>query len=248
MSTDNPPGVPVKLEDVIEGKGGGLVLLFYGAPGVGKSLTAESIAKYTGKPLLKVSVADFGTDVSLVEGKLEETFQIASRWRAVLLFDEADVFLEARATEGNLDRNAMASVFLKVLEYYQGILILTTNRVRTFDIAVQSRVHLAVRFKDFVATDQKKIFEMFLNKMTSDVVDRKNINTWLDERFEDHGSRNGEQLNGRQIRNILSSAVALARSEKKKLQLSHIKTMWHNTIEFQTHLHDQTILAKQRNE
>lgn len=58
---------------------------------------------------IRRSVADFGTDVSLVERKLEEIFQIASRWRAVLLFDEADIFLEARATEGNLDRNAMAS-------------------------------------------------------------------------------------------------------------------------------------------
>jgi SpoVK/Ycf46/Vps4 family AAA+-type ATPase len=58
------------------------------------------------------SVADFGTNVSLVERKLEEIFQVASRWRAILLFDEADIFLEARATEGNLDRNAMASGWL----------------------------------------------------------------------------------------------------------------------------------------
>jgi hypothetical protein len=73
--------------------------------------------------------------------------------------DEADVFLESRNDgERELQRNAMvsgkplptkfatvltaASVLLRVLEYYDGILILTTNRMRSFDIAVQSRIRM----------------------------------------------------------------------------------------------------------
>lgn len=56
-----------------------------------------------------LSVADFGTDLTIVERKLSEIFQIASRWQAVVHFDEPDTFLEACATEGNLKRNAMAS-------------------------------------------------------------------------------------------------------------------------------------------
>lgn len=43
------------------------------------------------------------------------------------MLDEAEVFLEER-TQADLQRNALVSVFLRALEYYDGILILTTNR------------------------------------------------------------------------------------------------------------------------
>jgi SpoVK/Ycf46/Vps4 family AAA+-type ATPase len=89
---------------------------------------AESVAEYTGRPLLKVSVADVGLQGTKVEKKLENIFQLASRWEAVLLFDEADILLEMRTDEAQLERNSMVSVFLKILEYYEGILLLTTNR------------------------------------------------------------------------------------------------------------------------
>ena len=52
---------------------------------------------------------------------------MVARWEAVLLLDEADVFLEARSTH-DLERNKLVSIFLRVLEYYEGILFLTTNR------------------------------------------------------------------------------------------------------------------------
>lgn len=64
-----------------------------------------------------------------VEEKLTNYFELATAWDAVLLIDEADILLESRSLEaGTLDRNAMVSVFLKILEYYEGILLLTTNR------------------------------------------------------------------------------------------------------------------------
>lgn len=85
---------------------------------------------------------------------------------------------------------------------------------------------------------------MFLRKMDEADVDRKGIENWLDDRFND----DSENLNGRQIRNILSCAIDLARSEKTKLQLTHIKTIFQTTKTFKTHLHNQTILAKRQNE
>jgi AAA+ superfamily predicted ATPase len=47
------------------------------------------------------------------------------------------------------------------MEYYEGILILTTNRIKTFDVAVQSRVNLAIRYQDLSVEDRKKIFRNF---------------------------------------------------------------------------------------
>jgi hypothetical protein len=77
----------------------------------------------------KISVADVGVIVESVEEKMKNYFELATMWNAVLLIDEADILLESRSLEaGIIDRNAMVSVFLKILEYYEGILLLTTNR------------------------------------------------------------------------------------------------------------------------
>ncbi|KAH9204344.1 P-loop containing nucleoside triphosphate hydrolase protein, partial [Leptodontidium sp. 2 PMI_412] len=190
--------------DLVPGKGQGLVILLYGTSGVGKTLTAESVAAYTGRPLLKVSLADIGVDVTRVEKKLDALFQLASKWEAVLLFDEADTMLEARSIEGNLSRNAIVSMFLKVLEYYEGILMLTTNRIKTFDVAVQSRVNLGIQFPDMDEEEQKRVFRVFLNQISEEDKDAASIENWLQSEYDDL------KYNARQIRNIMSSAMDLA--------------------------------------
>jgi hypothetical protein len=90
--------------------------------------------------------------------------------------------------------------------------------------------------------EQKNVFKMFLNTIDErDVKAKQKILEWVDEDF-------GERFNGRQIRNILSSAMALARAEKRPLELKDIKRVRDYTKIFQDHLHEQTILAKRRNE
>ncbi|KAL9012667.1 MAG: hypothetical protein Q9173_002571 [Seirophora scorigena] len=83
-----------RVPDLVEGKGNGLVILLHGPPGVGKSLTAECVAKATLKPLFTVDIADIGTDSKTVEDKLNKLFLLAAEWDAVLLIDAADVFME----------------------------------------------------------------------------------------------------------------------------------------------------------
>lgn len=131
-------------DDFISGKGGGLVTLLHGPPGVAKTLTAESIAELLRRPLYHISMAELGTDPRHLEQGLVKISDLAHRWGAVLLLDEADVFLEARAMQ-DVHRNALVSVFLRMLAYFCGILFLTTNRVTSFDHAFQSRIHMALR-------------------------------------------------------------------------------------------------------
>jgi len=57
----------------------------------------------------------------------------------VLLLDEADIFMEQRS-ESDIKRNAMVGIFIRLLEYYQGILFLTTNRSGGLDQAFASRI------------------------------------------------------------------------------------------------------------
>lgn len=68
---------------------------------------------------------DLGVDAHTLEGKLRDVLEIARVWKAVVLIDEADIFLEARSMH-EVARNAMVGVFLRTLEYQQGILFLVS--------------------------------------------------------------------------------------------------------------------------
>lgn len=95
--------------DLIHGKGRGLVILLHGAPGVGKTSTAESVAIQLGRPLLPITCGDLGAQVaSTVESNLEYFLGLGTRWGCVVLLDEADVFLARRVT-GDLKRNSLVS-------------------------------------------------------------------------------------------------------------------------------------------
>ncbi|KAF1969109.1 P-loop containing nucleoside triphosphate hydrolase protein [Bimuria novae-zelandiae CBS 107.79] len=122
-----------KPTDVISGKGNGLILLLHGGPGTGKTLTAEGVAETAQKPLYRVTCGDVGTKAEEVEGYLESVLHLGKIWDCVVLLDEAEVFLECRSLD-DLQRNTLVSVFLRVIEYHEGILILTSNRDGTVDV------------------------------------------------------------------------------------------------------------------
>ena len=88
---------------------------------MGKTATAECVAASYGKPLLPITCGDLGLQPKEVEATLQISFQLAQAWDCVMLLDEADIFL-AQRTNQDIERNALVSVFLRVLEYYEGIL------------------------------------------------------------------------------------------------------------------------------
>ncbi|EED20799.1 26S protease regulatory subunit, putative [Talaromyces stipitatus ATCC 10500] len=249
VDSKDPNTSSVKVKDVVENKGKGLVLLLHGPPGVGKTLTAETIAKATGKPLFVVSVAEIGLDASKAERNLDQMFYLAGKWEAVLLVDEADVFLEARTTGSDPNRNALVSVLLRVLEYYDGIMILTTNRITSLDIAVQSRIHLAIRYDDLTRQQKQNIFQLFLKQLKPDSIsDFESIMEYIKEYGSDY------KLNGRQIRNVVSSALSLARSQAKgnggdeRMTVKHLKSVLMITKDFQEQLESITMDQRSANE
>jgi SpoVK/Ycf46/Vps4 family AAA+-type ATPase len=95
--------------DVVKGKGKGLIILLHGAPGVGKTSTAECVAANAGRPLFPITCGDLGGNTAQeVERNLEKFFDLARKWSAVLLLDEADVFLSARE-KGDIRQNSLVS-------------------------------------------------------------------------------------------------------------------------------------------
>ncbi|KAJ3835210.1 AAA family ATPase [Lentinula raphanica] len=205
------------LNDIVAEKGQGLVILLYGPPGVGKTSTAQTIASAARKPLFSIGVADVGTAAGLVESNLETIFDLATTWKAVLLIDEADVFLQSRA-RGQMgpttERNALVSVFLRVLEYYQGILILTTNQIAQFDVAVQSRIHIAIRYEGLDKKQTVSIFRGFLEQYKArGLVQPQTFKKIMDWVERDLSKR---KFDGRQIRNIVTSSMGIALADEER--------------------------------
>ncbi|KAF4445216.1 TOB3 (member of AAA-ATPase family) [Fusarium acutatum] len=216
--------------DIVRGKGKGLILLLHGAPGVGKTTTAECVATYFHKPLFQITCGDLGSTADVVESRLEKNFALASRWGCILLIDEADVFLEARQTE-NFDRNSLVAVshltvFLRTLEYYTGILFLTTNRVGTFDEAFTSRIHISLYYPPLNLESTVAVFKVNLTRIKARFEKKKergeaeleldgmSIATFIHRYFE---KNKDARWNGRQIRNACQTALALAEFEGQKL-------------------------------
>lgn len=167
-------------DDIVENKGKGLIGLLSGPPGVGKTLTAEAVAEATHRPLYMLSAGELGTNPGDLDRKLNLVLELGDRWNSVLLVDEADAFLHARRT-GELVRNSLVSIFLRQLEYYQGIMILTTNRVHAIDSAFhskfegivpimhhlmqfQGRIHFSIDYPELDKISRCKIWSIFIRQ------------------------------------------------------------------------------------
>ena len=129
-----------------------------------------------------------------------------AKWNAVLLLDECDVFLEARSTH-DLERNKLVSIFLRVLEYYEGILFLTTNRLSNIDPAFQSRIHVSLSYPDLTVDSRRHIWEGFLRALERE-------GEFTEKDLEELAM---VELNGRQIKNVLKSACLLSARRKEPL-------------------------------
>ncbi|KAF5253481.1 hypothetical protein FANTH_1552 [Fusarium anthophilum] len=227
--------------DLIRGKGNGLFILLHGGPGTGKTLTAESVAEVARKPLYRVTCGDIGTKAEDVEQYLNVVLHLGKTWGCVVLLDEADVFLEQRSLV-NLERNALVSVFLRVLEYYDGILILTSNRVGIFDEAFKSRIQLNLRYRNLDHDQRLQIWENFFTRLRR--LEKEALRTYsglsyganVDEMLSKLDELAKANLNGRQIRNAVSTARQLARYKKEPLSYKHLTVVINEAKKFDEYL------------
>jgi hypothetical protein len=174
--------------DTVKGKHGGMIVMADGPSGVGKTMTAEVYAETTKRPLYVMEMGELGTNLADVEKNLQRIFARASRWNAVLLFDEADVFLAQR--DSDLNRAAIVGVFLRLLDYYPGLMFLTSNRGEIIDKAFKSRVTLYLKYPALDESSRRQIWAAMLEAAGMVCEDG------LD-------GVPSENLNGRQIRNLV---------------------------------------------
>jgi len=135
----------VLVQDFVPGKSGGTTILCQGAPGLGKTLTAEVYSEVVGKPLYRVHSGQLGTTAASVGATLSGILRRAVRWDAILLLDEADVYIRRR--DNDLEHNAIVAEFLRTLEYFNGLLFMTTNRIDDVDDAILSRCIATIHYE-----------------------------------------------------------------------------------------------------
>jgi hypothetical protein len=161
--------IGILMEDIIKGKSGGTTILCEGKPGLGKTLSAEVYSEVIEKPLYKVHSGQLGLTADSVEQSLEKILKRASRWGAVLLLDEADVYIRARGND--LQHNAVVAGFLRTLEYFDGLLFMTTNRGDDVDDAILSRCIAVIKYETPSQEDAKKIWRVLANQFQVDLSD-----------------------------------------------------------------------------
>lgn len=159
----------VLMDDIVAGKSGGATVLCAGPPGVGKTLTAEVYSEIIKRPLYRVHSGQLGLNVAAMESALKEVLTRAQRWGAVMLIDEADVYIKRR--DNDMAMNAVVGVFLRVLEYFNGLLFLTTNRIDDIDEAIVSRCIALIKYDPPDTDARRKIWRVMIDQFELDVDD-----------------------------------------------------------------------------
>ncbi|KAI0531822.1 hypothetical protein GGR58DRAFT_518205 [Xylaria digitata] len=174
------------------GKGRGLVIMLYGQPGVSKTLTAESVAQITNKPLLSAGVSDIGT-----KGNKPSCYYI---------------FLKSRGEGDNdLQRNAMVS-------------------------------DLAIKFKELSREQKANIYISFLEQLNNKslVKNFTDLKAWATKDSKRYN------FNGQQIRNVLSTALRVARTEGRGLRRDDVIEVAEQTDAFKRDLYRQEVIYRDR--
>lgn len=116
-----------------------------------------------------------------------------------------------------------------MIEYYSGILFMTTNRIRTMDTAFESRIHMAVQYDDLNRNVRRQIWHKLISRLPESEFNE------LESSLADLA---GWKLNGRQIRNIFLVAQSVALKDNKPLQYEHLKEVIRKTLDFQHFFRD----------
>ncbi|KAK4167517.1 P-loop containing nucleoside triphosphate hydrolase [Cladorrhinum sp. PSN259] len=209
--------------DVSHRSNTGVAILLHGAPGTGKTYTAESVVEFAELPLYRLTSADIGFAAADVKKNLETVFNLASAWNAVVLLEDCEVFLEARKI-ADVQRNAVVSVILGVLQRFKGIAILETSRVGSLDEALTSRFRLAIHFS-LTPERRKRLWSNMCAQLAaeSDI----DVESLQDGYYNTDLLR--KKLNATQLANVLRTAQAMAVQAKMRLDWWYVKSILQTT-------------------
>ena len=194
-------------------RGTGVVALFEGPSGTGKTMAAEILAGDVGMDLYRIDLSSVVSKyIGETEENLEEIFEAATNSNAILLFDEADAVFGDRAQVSDAtDRYANAEVnyLLQRIESYDGIVLLTTNYSSNIDSAFQRRIDHTVSFKQPQQDTRNAIWqEIFPDDAPLGEIDYEFLSSFT--------------FTGGQIKTIGQTAAILAAEDREAIEMEHL--------------------------
>ena len=186
----------------------GVIAIFQGAVGTGKSMAAECIGNELGLPLYKVDYSTLLSKSESDQNLLDQFFDQAERTSACLVFDDAETLLAKRNSKLNPAQNQFTSAIISHIEQYNGLIILTTSQKGKIDKGVFQRSLMVVDFPPMSASQQLSLFQHILQGKGVKVSNKVN----LKELMSVLGA------NGQQIKNIIDNAILSAKPEKVPIE------------------------------
>ena len=191
-------------------------IIFYGAAGTGKTMTAYSLAKSLKRQVLafdcsKILSMYVGESEKNVRKIFDTFYELCDKTKTepILLLNEADQFLGARSS-GNITgsdqmHNQMQNIFLEQIENFRGMLIATTNLLENIDKAFSRRFNYKIEFKRPNESQRVELWELMLPK-----------NAPYDKKF-DMKELSKYPLSGGQINLIIKNTAYKVAVRKKPL-------------------------------
>ena len=200
-------------------RGKGLVALFSGSPGTGKTMAAQVIAADLELDLFRIDLAGVVSKyIGATAKHLGQIFSRAARMNAVLLFDEADALFSKRTeVKDSHDRyaNADTSYLLQLLEEYRGIVILATNKKQNIDTAFIRRVRYVFDFPRPDAAERRRIWRQVIGELSSGET-VKRLEATID------ALASSVELSGAQIKNAVLASIFVSRRSREPLTMEHL--------------------------
>ena len=192
---------------LIRAKASSSIILCKGPAGVGKTLCSEVYAEEIKRPLYEIAGGQLGATATKIEENLEDVLARAVRLRMPIVINEADVFIRKRGDD--FLQTSIVAVFLRLLEYHNGLVFLTTNR-DDIDDAIQSRCLAVIDFKLPALAERIRIWESLLAEFNVELTpaELKRAGTVF------------PSVSGRDIQNLirLTTRTCTALNEKFSLQ------------------------------
>ena len=194
-------------------RGTGVIAMFAGPSGTGKTMAAEIIATVSGMDLYKVDLSSVVSKfIGETEENLEEVFEAARDSSSILLFDEADAVFGQRAGVNDAsDRYANVEVdfLLQRIERYDGVVLMTTNYASNVDDAFMRRIHQTVSFERPDRTAREQIWRVTFPDDTPTA-------------GLDYNCLGKLELTGGNIRNVAQTAAVHAAADGEQVTMQHV--------------------------
>ena len=199
-------------------KGNGILSLFAGSPGTGKTLAAEAVAGELGLELYTVELSSLiDKYIGETEKNLENIIREAETLNVVLFFDEADAIFGSRsAVKDSRDRyaNQEISYLLQRMERFDGLAVLATNLRGNIDAAFSRRLHFIVSFVEPDAEVRRRLWESHLAAAPAlDPGDPVDL-----DRLAEH-----VELAGGGIKNVVMAAAFTATAAAELTGMRHLR-------------------------